>query len=378
MKIKQIFNLAKLGILTVGIFVSSCTNEDFDEPIDNSSQLEKKSFMGEIIFVTPLSDSTYIEGDLVYHEDQFDTEEFEENPVPGEVNKLGLASGIRKWTDNTIVYTIQNGFSNTVLAEIQASMDEWTSKTTIKFRERTNENNYITIEPNGENCNCGVASLGMRNRGIVRLGSRSTRAVIIHEFGHTLGYIHEQNRSDRDQFVRIFPENIQDGAISQFRISTNSINPGVFDVNSTMIYSSFTFSKNSQPVMLQLDGSRIPFRNGLSTGDIEGTNILYPGETTDPNPSDDICDGIDEWVRGQRYNIGDQVTFQGSLFERDFTRWNRLGTCGEEPVEDICEGVEPFNGNNNSYSAGDRVTFRGSLFERLSNGRWTNLGECGN
>ena len=115
MKIKQIFNLAKLGILTVGIFVSSCTNEDFDEPIDNSSQLEKKSFMGEIIFVTPLSDSTYIEGDLVYHEDQFDTEEFEENPVPGEFNKLGLASGIRKWTDNTIVYTIQNGFSNTVL-----------------------------------------------------------------------------------------------------------------------------------------------------------------------------------------------------------------------------------------------------------------------
>jgi len=384
MKIKQIFNLAKLGILTLGLFISSCSNEDFDESINNSNQLEKKSFMGETIFVASLGNGEYLSGDTKYFEEQFDSEgeEYNSNPTPGEeINKLGVAPGITKWPNNTIIYVLDNSLTSNQINVTRSSMEVWSSQTNIRFKERTTENFYVTILNDGQDCNCGRANLGVNgNRGTITIGTRTTNGVMIHEIGHTLGYIHEQNRSDRDQFVRIFPENIQDGAISQFRITTNSVNPGTFDVNSTMIYSSFTFSKNGQEVMLQLDGSRIPFRNGLSAGDIAGTNQVYPANNTDPDPdpTDDICDGIDEWVRGQQYNVGDQVTFQGSLFERDFTRWNRLGACGEEPVEDICEGVEPFNGNNNSYSAGDRVTFRGSLYERLSNGRWTNLGECDN
>ena len=38
----------------------------------------------------------------------------------------------------------------------------------------------------------------------------------VHEFMHALGYMHEQNRADRDQFVFINATNISPDALSQF------------------------------------------------------------------------------------------------------------------------------------------------------------------
>jgi len=142
--------------------------------------------------------------------------------------------------------------------------------------------------------------------------------------------------------------------------------------------------------MLALDGSRIPFTSRLSPLDISGTNKVYPASDTggDGGGGDgggggdtDTCEGVDEWVPGRRYEVGDRVTYQGSLYERDFSRWNRIKECKptNPPVVDICDGVEPYN-RSTRYGLGDKVTFRGSLYEVVqSNGRlfWQNQGQCG-
>ncbi|SEM19431.1 Astacin (Peptidase family M12A) [Aquimarina amphilecti] len=373
-------NLGKIAFICLGLAMGSCTNENFDEEINNEEnndiQLEKKSFLGEAIYVESIGDGEYLAGDVIYNEDMFDNGEFDLNPVPGEVEKLGLAPGVTKWPNNTIIYVLSNSLTSNQRQVTLESIEQWSSKTNIKFKERTNENYYVTIRNNGDNCNCANASLGVQgNRGTINMGVRTGTGVMTHEIGHTLGYLHEQNRSDRDQFVRIFPENIQDGAISQFRISNNSVNPGAFDVQSIMIYSSFTFSKNGQPVMLELDGTRIPFNGRLSAGDIAGTNLLYPGGD-DGGDGNDICEGIDEWSRNIRYNVGDKVTYQGFLYERDFSSWNQIGKCGETQPADICDGIESYNGNI-SYSSGDQVTYNGYLYLLQSNRRWSNQGRCG-
>ncbi|WP_299314464.1 M12 family metallopeptidase [uncultured Aquimarina sp.] len=377
MKTKNLMNFGKAAFICLGLLASSCTNEDFEESeqIDNI-QLEKKSFLGEAIYVESIGNGDYIAGDVIYNESMFDNGDFDFNSVPGEVEKLGLAPGVTKWPNNTIIYVLSSNLTSNQRQVTLESIEQWSSKTNIKFKERTNESYYVTIRNNGDNCNCANASLGVQGtRGTINMGVRTGTGVMTHEIGHTLGYLHEQNRSDRDQFVRIFPENIQNGAISQFRISSNSVNPGAFDVQSIMIYSSFTFSKNGQPVMLELDGTRIPFNGRLSAGDIAGTNLLYPGGDGGGD-GNDICEGIEEWSRNIRYNVGDKVTYQGFLYERDFNSWNQIGKCGDTQTADICEGIDAYSSNRN-YSPGNQVTYNGSLYTLQDNRRWSNQGRCG-
>jgi len=364
----------------------------------------QKYFLGEEVTVYPNTDGTYsLQGtDTHLFEDQLtDTpvsiDPFTEPDSPTE-SKLGLGGSVRKWTDNTIVYVLDDNLSSSVLSELQVSMEEWSSKTNIRFKERTNESNYITIRSNGDACNCGVATLGMNgSRGYIELGTRTTAVVIIHEIGHTLGYIHEQNRSDRDSHVIVNYDNIQDGAESQFYVSNSSIlATDQFDISSTMMYGSYTFSKNGQPTITDLNGNVLPNRRAaLSELDIQGTNQVYPSASddgdTDDNTDDDTddntddgtdettdpCEGVSEWVYGQIYTVGDQVTYRGYLFERDFTSWNRITECGvpTAPEDDICEGVETYN-RYNSYSTGDQVIYRGNLYTLGSNGYWSYSGSC--
>lgn len=38
--------------------------------------------------------------------------------------------------------------------------------------------------------------------------------IVIHEFMHAVGFFHEQSRTDRDDFVTVIWENIQDGKVA--------------------------------------------------------------------------------------------------------------------------------------------------------------------
>ena len=310
----------------------SKTAPDFDEVL-TSTDFETKYFMGTKVQVRLEADGTYsLSGsDARLFENQLSdsADAFNANLVPQD-NTTGLAivGGVRKWTNNTIVYVI-NGLSNSVRNELQRSFDEWSSKTNIRFKARTNESNYVTISSSGANSNSGVATLGMNgSRGFIRLGTRATAVVIIHEIGHTLGYIHEQNRADRDNYVRINFQNIQDGAEDQFfKSNSATLLTDRLDLNSTMMYGSFTFSDNGRPTITDLNGNTYPRRQArLSSGDISGTNAAYPGDNV--GGGDDACDGVSEWSRNIRYRVGDRVTYRGRLYERDFSRWNFIKNCG--------------------------------------------------
>ncbi len=85
------------------------------------------------------------------------------------------------------------------------------------------------------------------------------------------------------------------------------------------------------------------------------------------------CDGVAPYSAGTVYNVGDRVTYNGSLYERTATGWTNLGPC--TTTNDPCAGVAPYSANT-VYSVGDRVTYNGSLYERTTTG-WRNLGPCG-
>ncbi len=341
MKTKIISKTLFISVLAAIVFFTSCEeNETLNSPDQVTNQEKEtieKYFLGERVKVTKEEDGTFSlqNTDIRLFENQLSDkkEVFDPNEAPNvsEKNQVGLARGVRKWTNNTVVYRTE-GLSQSVMNELQKSMDEWENKTNIRFKERTNESTYVTISSNGRSCNCGVATLGANgSRGFIRLGAKTTAVVIIHEIGHTLGYIHEQNRLDRDDHIIINFENIQQGAEDQFfKSRTATLVTRDFDINSTMMYGSYTFSKNGRPTITDLNGNVLPRRGAeISALDIEGTNSIYPstGGGNPPPVSNNPCDGVDEWQRGQRYRVGDRVTYVGYLFERDFSRWNVIEKC---------------------------------------------------
>ena len=99
-------------------------------------------------------------------------------------------------------------------------------------------------------------------------------ATAVHELGHAIGFYHEHNRPDRDDYVDIKYDNVAVGARSQFDKSSESnlLDLG-YDHASIMHYSKSTFSSNN----LDTIKASVPFGNAeeLSPLDIAKTNALY-------------------------------------------------------------------------------------------------------
>lgn len=108
----------------------------------------------------------------------------------------------------------------------------------------------------------------------------------LQEVGHVLGLIHEHQRPDRDQFVRIVPANFQPGAgiAAQFAMRTADTRVA-YDLSSIMGYPSTAFSANGQPTI-------VPLRGAITRGttptqlDYQAVRVAYgcaaPGATASP------------------------------------------------------------------------------------------------
>jgi len=92
MKTTKIINLAKLSVLTLGLFMSSCSNEDFDEnPEEVSVETKKVFFMGDETVVDVNPDGTYQLGDMnLFQEQVSDSADDWIVNEPGQSEKLGL------------------------------------------------------------------------------------------------------------------------------------------------------------------------------------------------------------------------------------------------------------------------------------------------
>lgn len=164
---------------------------------------------------------------------------------------------------------------------VRSALDEIESETCVVFKEQEEEPYVEVFSDVGGGC---YSHVGMRDGSQkLSLGSAGCfgKGVIIHEFLHALGFFHMQSSHDRDNFVRIKPENVAEKYLHNFNKYSNAITSHFgteYDLDSVMHYRARQFSKNGKITIETLDehdSDRIGQRRGLSSGDAERINKMY-------------------------------------------------------------------------------------------------------
>lgn len=183
------------------------------------------------------------------------------------------------WTKGVIPYRLKTDLS--LKPFISEAMEYMESKTNIKFKKWEGEKDFITFKDGSENCYANLGRIGGEQ--FITLASGCRTYEIVHEIMHALGFFHEQNRSDRDDYIRILWENIEEVNWLQFQVIENTfleLTKFPFDFDSVMLYSSKAFSVyKGDYSMVTIDGD--PFRvntfreDYLSPLDIKKVNYYY-------------------------------------------------------------------------------------------------------
>lgn len=163
--------------------------------------------------------------------------------------------------------------------EIRKALDEIEEHTCIKFIRRPKKN-FIQVF-SGRGCYSSVGMTGGVQGMSLQKNYCIKRGIIMHEFLHALGFYHMQSSYNRDNYIRIKPENIKSDQIHNFyKYSNRHISHfgTSYDLDSIMHYSKKAFSKNGRDTIETVDPefqNRIGQRGTLSYGDVKRINNMY-------------------------------------------------------------------------------------------------------
>ncbi|KAK3084618.1 hypothetical protein FSP39_016381 [Pinctada imbricata] len=204
--------------------------------------------------------------------------------TPNDARHRKMVSDFRfYWQHGVIPYIVDSSLDLVVSQRLQKAINEWETHTCIRFRPAIDispENSQVVFKKRNYGCASTVGRVGGRQYANISMfcGVGS----IIHELGHIVGFVHEQSRPDRDDYVSILYQNVKTGRRDQFKkYSRKEVETfGIpYDVGSVMHYGSTAFSKKGNLRTIRTNDRQIQMwigqRDGLSFLDAKLANSVY-------------------------------------------------------------------------------------------------------
>lgn len=212
------------------------------EALQKWQRAEKAQTKKSEVRSNPEEVGPYVEGDIL---------------VPsstGAGGRNGMVAESYRWRDAIVPFEITGSFDARTMDLIEKAITAYHENTCIKFTPRSHTDlDYVSIQSTSTGCWSSVGRTGGRQ--IVNLqspGCTTKVGTIMHELMHAIGFLHEQNREERDDFVVVQLENVRKGYEINFAKAAAGTASGFgvgYDYGSVMHYSEGAFSVNEQPTI---------------------------------------------------------------------------------------------------------------------------------
>ena len=259
-----------------------------------------------------------------------------------------------RWTNATIPYRIDSDIPNQ--QRVMDAVAYWNANTVIHMTPWAGEPNRVRFirQQSFGVCFSSVGMVGGEQT--IRVDDACNAGALIHEIGHAVGLYHEQARPDRDRYVSMALDNVQQTLANNFGYNFGAVETGPYDYGAIMGYGRYNDTRDPLRPTIETRPAGMPIGLylTLSPQEIAVVGQMYgqaPGGTlisSNPAGLTILVDGAPvetpqtfNWAVGETHTLEAQGPQGDDTVRYVFGRWSDDGDAAHTIT--VADGLSVYN-----------------------------------